>query len=78
MRRNVASAVGLREFSFCMRFRDEVMYGTDVRKLSAGDTIVLTKNSEKDEAMEALHALGEKDLTEARLANGVLPSASTR
>ena len=67
VRRNVASAVGLHEDSFSMRFGGEVMYGADVRNLSAGDTIVLTKK--KDEAIAALRALGEKDLTEERLAN---------
>ena len=67
VRRNAASAVGLHEDSFSMRFGGEVMYGADVRKLSAGDTIVLT--SKKDEAIAALRALGEKDLTEERLAN---------
>ena len=67
VRRNVASALGLHEDSFSMRFGGEVMDGADVRNLSAGDTIVLT--SKKGEAIATLRALGEKDLTEERLAN---------
>ena len=40
MRRKVASAVGLPEDSFDMRFRDEAMgEGADMTQLSAGDTI---------------------------------------
>ena len=67
MRRKVASAVGLPEDSFCMSFGDEAMVeGYDMMQLSAGDTIVLTK-SMKYEAVKALHALGETDLTIKRL-----------
>ena len=67
MRRKVASAVGLPEDSFCMSFGDEAMVeGYDMTQLSAGDTIVLTK-SMKYEAVAALHALGETDLTPERL-----------
>ena len=63
MRRKVASAMGLPEDSFCMSFGDEAMVeGYDMTQLSAGDTIVLTK-SMKYEAIAALHALGETDLT---------------
>ena len=67
MRRKVASAMGLPEDSFCMSFGDEAMgEGYDMTQLSAGDTIVLTK-SMKFEAVAALHALGETDLTAERL-----------
>ena len=67
MRRKVASAMGLPEDSFCMSFGDEAMVeGYDMTQLSAGDTIVLTK-SKKYEAVAALHALGETDLTFERL-----------
>ena len=40
--------------------------GYDMTQLSAGDTIVL-KKSMKYEALAALHALGETDLTAERL-----------
>ena len=65
MRQKVASAAGLAEDSFHMGFggKDE---GEDITQLSAGDTIVLTK-SMKYEAVAALHALGETDLTLERL-----------
>ena len=67
MRRKVASAMGLPEDSFAMNFGDEAMVeGYDMTQLSAGDTIVLTK-SMKYEAVAALHALGETDLTAERL-----------
>ena len=67
MRRKVASAVGLPEDSFDMSFGDEVMgEGYDVTQLSAGDTIVVVK-SMKFEAIVALRALGETDLTIQRL-----------
>ena len=67
MRRKVASAMGLPEDSFCMSFGDEAMVeGYDMTQLSAGDTIVLTK-SMKYEAVAALRALGETDLTAERL-----------
>ena len=67
MRRKVASAVGLPEDSFDMRFRDEAMgEGADMTQLSAGDAIVVVK-SKKSEAIAALHALGETDLTPERL-----------
>ena len=67
MRRKVASAMGLPEDSFCMSFGDEAMVeGYDMTQLSAGDTIVLTKMM-KYEAVAALHALGETDLTAERL-----------
>ena len=67
MRRKVASAMGLPEDSFCMSFGDEAMVeGYDMTQLSAGDTIVLTKTM-KFEAVAALHALGETDLTPERL-----------
>ena len=68
LRRKVASAMGLPEDSFCMSFGDEAMgEGADMTQLSAGDTIILTKKSKKQEAIAALHALGERDLTPQRL-----------
>ena len=68
MRRKVASAVGLSEDSFFdMSFGDEAMgEGADMTQLSAGDTI-LVKKSMKQQAIAALHALGETDLTPERL-----------
>ena len=67
MRRKVASAMGLPEDSFCMSFGDEAMgEGYDMTQLSAGDTIVLTA-TKKFEAVAALHALGQTDLTLERL-----------
>ena len=78
LRRKVASAMGLPEDGFCMSFGDEVMgAGADMTQLSAGDTIILTK-TKKQEAIAELRALGETDLTAQRLAQGVLPSTSTR
>ena len=67
MRRKVASAVGLPEDSFGMSFRDEAMgEGADMTQLSAGDAIVV-KKSMKFEAIAALRALGETDLTPEKL-----------
>ena len=65
MRQKVASAVGLAEDSFHMGFggKDE---GEDITQLSAGDTINLTK-TQKYEAIAALHALGERNITPERL-----------
>ena len=68
MRRKVASAVGLPEDSFGMSFGDEAMgEGADMTQLSAGDTIVVTTESKKQQAIAALRALGETDLTPSRL-----------
>ena len=67
LRRKVASAMGLPKDSFCMSFGDEAMgEGADMTQLSAGDTIILTK-TQKHEAIAALHALGETDITAERL-----------
>ena len=67
MRRKVASAVGLPEDAFVMCFGEEVMdEGYDMTQLSAGDTVVWTKTP-KYEAIAALHALGETDVTAERL-----------
>ena len=66
MRRKVASAVGLPEDSFDMSFGDEAMgEGADMTQLSAGDTILV--KSMKLEAIAALHARGETDLSPERL-----------
>ena len=67
MRRKVASAVGLPEDGFVMKFRGQAMdEGYDMTQLSAGDTIVLSTTT-KMEARAALHALGETDITAERL-----------
>ena len=68
MRRKVASAVGLPENSFGISFGGEAMgEGYDMTQLSAGDTIVVTTESKKLQAIEALRALGETDITSERL-----------
>ena len=68
MRQKVATAVGLPEDSFCMSFGGEAMgEGADMTQLSAGDTIILTKASQKYEAIAELHALGETDITAEKL-----------
>ena len=68
LRRKVASAMGLPEDGFCMSFGGEVMgAGADMTQLSAGDTIILTKKTKKQEAIAELRALGEIDLREKRL-----------
>ena len=66
MRQKVASATGLCEDSFRMGFGGKEE-GEDITELSAGDTVVLTKTT-KYESVEALRALGETDISEARLA----------
>ena len=67
MRRKVASAVGLPDDGFVMSFGGVAMdEGYDMTQLSAGDTVVLTKVM-KYEAIVALHALGETDITAERL-----------
>ena len=67
MRRKVASAVGLPEDSFDMSFGDKAMgEGADMTQLSAGDTILVT-TTKRGEAIAALRALGETDLTPERL-----------
>ena len=67
MRRKVASAVGLPEDGFVMSFGGELMdEGYDMTQLSAGDTVVLTKVKKYD-AIAALHALGETDITAEKL-----------
>ena len=68
--RKVASAVGLREGCFDMTFRDEVIAeGEDVVQLR-GHRVVVTQTSterRKQDAIAALHALGETTLTSQRL-----------
>ena len=67
MRRKVASAVGLPEDGFHMRFGGEALgAGADMAQLSVGDTIELTK-TERYDIVAALHALGETDITAERL-----------
>ena len=66
MRQKVASATGLCEDSFRMGFGGKEE-GEDITELSAGDTVVLTKST-KYQSVEALRALGETDISEARLA----------
>ena len=65
MRQKVASATGLCENSFRMGFGGKEE-GEDITELSAGDTVVLTKTM-KYEAISALHALGETNITAERL-----------
>ena len=68
LRRKVATAMGLPEDGFCMSFGGEVMgEGADMTQLSAGDTIILTKASQKQEAIAELHALGVTDITAEKL-----------
>ena len=69
LRRKVATAAGFAEDSFGMIFggNDE---GEDITitALSAGDTVLLTQTqTKKQEAIAALRALGETDLTPKRL-----------
>ena len=64
LRRKVATATGLAEDSFHMGFGKEE--GEDITELSAGDKVVLTKTT-KYEAIAALHALGETNITDERL-----------
>ena len=66
MRQKVASATGLCEDSFRMGFGGKEE-GEDITELSAGDTVVLTKST-KYQSVETLRALGETDISEARLA----------
>ena len=68
LRQKVAAAAGFAEDSFDMGFgRDDEGEDINITALSAGDTVVLTqKDSYK--AIAALRALGETDLTPARLA----------
>ena len=63
LRQKVASAAGLRERGFDMSFGGKVMVEGDMTQLSAGDTVVLTKTTLQDDAIAALHALGEADVT---------------
>ena len=65
LRRKVATATGLAEDSFHMGFGGKEE-GEDITELSAGDKVVLTKTM-KYEAIAALHALGEADITDERL-----------
>ena len=65
MRQKVASATELCKDSFRMGFGGKEE-GEDITELSAGDTVVLTK-SMKYEAISALHALGETNITAERL-----------
>ena len=66
LREKVASATGLCEDDFHMEFGGEEV--EDITQLSAGDTVVLTEaKAKKYEAIAALHALGERDITAGRL-----------
>ena len=68
LREKVVSATGLCEDSFDMSFGGKLMVEGDcITQLSAGDTVLLTKTkSQKDDAIAALHALGETRLTYER------------
>ena len=66
LREKVASATGLCGDDFHMMFGGEDV--EDITQLSAGDTVVLTEaKAKKYEAIAALHALGERDITARRL-----------
>ena len=68
LREKVASATGLSEGDFHVEFGGEEV--EDITQLSAGDTVVLTEaevKAKKYEAIAALHALGERDITAGRL-----------
>ena len=69
LRRKVASEVKLPEDGFCMSFGGDVMdENYKITQLSADDTIVLTEpETQKYEAIAALHALGEMHITKERL-----------
>ena len=68
LRLKVASAAELQEDSFQMTFKGEVLREEEgIKELSAGDTIMLVRTT-KFAAIAALHALGETDLTNERLA----------
>ena len=76
-RTRVASAAGLPEDGFHMSSGGEPMgEGYDVTQLSAGDTIVLAKTRRYD-AVAALHAMGETDITAARLRRMDNPTVMT-
>ena len=67
IRRKVASAAELREDGFDMSFGEKLLAeGDDTTQLSAGDTVVLTNNSQKYNAIAALRDLGETALTSER------------
>ena len=68
IRRKVATAAELREDGFDMSFGGKLLAaGDDATKLSAGDTVVLTKTkSQKDDAIAALRDFGERELTSER------------
>ena len=68
LRLKVASAAELQEDSFQMTFKGEVLREEEgIKELSAGDTIMLMR-TKQFAAIAALHALGETDLTNERLA----------
>ena len=68
IRRKVASAAELCEDGFDMSFGGKVLAeGDDITQLSAGDTVVLTNNSQKYNTIAALRDLGETILTSERL-----------
>ena len=75
MRQKVASATGLCEDSFRMGFGGKEE-GEDITELSAGDTVVLTKTT-KYQSVEQLRALGETDISEARLATVTDPEVAS-
>ena len=67
IRRKVATAAELRENGFDMSFGGKLLAEGDyITQLSAGDTVVLTNNSQKYDANAALRDLGETRLTSER------------
>ena len=75
MRQKMASAEGLCEDSFHMGFGGKEE-GEDIRELSAGEKVVLTKTP-KFEAVTALHALGETDITAETLEQAQDPGVAS-
>ena len=75
MRQKVAFATGLAEDSFHMGFGGKEE-GEDITELSAGDSVVLTKTT-KYQSVEELRALGETDISEARLADVKNPEVAS-
>ena len=68
LRQKVASAVGLPEDSFNMKFRGAaISRRTGVAQMRGHRVVVTMRNTQRQEAVAALRALGETTLTEERL-----------
>ena len=75
MRQKVANAAGLAEDSFHMGFGG-TEEGEDITELGDGGIVVLTMTT-KSEAIAALHALGEIDVTSERLEKATDPKVAS-